>query len=762
MVNILIVGNKMKLLRLGLLLAAIPTLACAGMVSTVIPGGDPTGQVDSAAAIQAVVNSGGGWGCTGTYKIASTINLTTLATSGQVITGTAATGAPSSPPALTAGRCVIKPTSAVTTAFKIDGQPFGSYVTSVVIKNLTLDMSAMSAGSIGFLQGQSFDILYENVRVVGDGGKKAWNLGPGAFVTHLDTVQGGLVSCLGNGTQNPTTLLITNADILGVNSELCANVTTGGGAVQFNYVPGTTTIVYIPPGLTNLLGYYTTTQDLWAGLGATVAPTPLTGLIPTPGTGYASGGTHSYTSVPLTGGTGTGALATVSVTSGAVTAVTVTTSGTGYLIGDVLSASNTNLGGSGSGFTWQIAPGMYLALGSYTLNMQNLTSTGTDWETLNQPPLTCTITATTTLTSNTYSDGPHGCAPIVWALSIGANTHNCSFDNPVFGGLYLWTPNNPTCSVRGYYFSTANQQINVFPNYSQFGGRMSLFNAQAFVGYSDAGKTSTFTLDSGTGTANFFSESVTSPADNLNFVNWYNHEGSIIGGVTARNPASGGVVFATNGAKFQAYDTMGNNRASMDGSNGLSTSNAVKIQPFTNLGHDALLIIDPTNTIQTLNCGTAAVAPVGNAGCSFGSGANLNWFSDSFSTLVASVDGTSGAIVSRGAGGVGYGPGAGGAVTQLTSKSTAVTLNRRSGLVTLSSVSLAAGAQAEFQVNNTTLAQTDGVIATLQGGNTAGAYQVWVDGVASGSCKVVVKNISGGALAEAVVINLTAMLGSAS
>ena len=68
------------------------------------------------------------------------------------------------------------------------------------------------------------------------------------------------------------------------------------------------------------------------------------------GSGYDAGGTHTYTGVPLTGGSGSGAIATIVVTSGVVTAVNITTPGTGYKVGDVLSASNANLGGSGSGF----------------------------------------------------------------------------------------------------------------------------------------------------------------------------------------------------------------------------------------------------------------------------------------------------------------------------------------------------------------------------------------------------------------------------
>lgn len=71
----------------------------------------------------------------------------------------------------------------------------------------------------------------------------------------------------------------------------------------------------------------------------------------TGGTAYNNG---TYFNVELTGGsgaTGTPATATIVVSSGSVTSVTLTNGGSLYAVGDVLSASNADIGGSGSGFS---------------------------------------------------------------------------------------------------------------------------------------------------------------------------------------------------------------------------------------------------------------------------------------------------------------------------------------------------------------------------------------------------------------------------
>lgn len=68
----------------------------------------------------------------------------------------------------------------------------------------------------------------------------------------------------------------------------------------------------------------------------------------TAGSGYTNDGT--YTSVSLTGGAGSGAKGTVIVAGNKVTGVTITTPGTGYAVGDNLSAAAADIGTGGSGF----------------------------------------------------------------------------------------------------------------------------------------------------------------------------------------------------------------------------------------------------------------------------------------------------------------------------------------------------------------------------------------------------------------------------
>jgi len=108
------------------------------------------------------------------------------------------------------------------------------------------------------------------------------------------------------------------------------------------------------------------------------------------------------------------------------------------------------------------------------------------------------------------------------------------------------------------------------------------------------------------------------------------------------------------------------------------------------------------------------------------------------------------------------GPAKGGTVTQATSKSTGVTLNAASGQITMHNASLADAAEVTFTVTNSEVSATDVVVVNHGSAGTAGAYVVQANTIAAGSFKVTVGNVSGGALAEAIVLNFVALKGASS
>ena len=97
-------------------------------------------------------------------------------------------------------------------------------------------------------------------------------------------------------------------------------------------------------------------------------PSIVQGIIATLNTSYSAGSLYTngtYENVPLTGGSGSGATATFTISGQSVTGITINSGGQFYVVGDTLSVSNSYLGNSGSGFSITVA----------TVN----NSTGTSW-----------------------------------------------------------------------------------------------------------------------------------------------------------------------------------------------------------------------------------------------------------------------------------------------------------------------------------------------------------------------------------------------
>jgi len=108
-----------------------------------------------------------------------------------------------------------------------------------------------------------------------------------------------------------------------------------------------------------------------------------------------------------------------------------------------------------------------------------------------------------------------------------------------------------------------------------------------------------------------------------------------------------------------------------------------------------------------------------------------------------------GTIVSTGTAGVGYATGAGGAVTQITSRTTGVTLNKTAGAITLVSAAGSATA-ATFTVTNSTVAATDVIILNQKSGTDL--YDLMVTAVSAGSFNITFRT-TGGTTTETPVLN---------
>ena len=100
-----------------------------------------------------------------------------------------------------------------------------------------------------------------------------------------------------------------------------------------------------------------------------------------------------------------------------------------------------------------------------------------------------------------------------------------------------------------------------------------------------------------------------------------------------------------------------------------------------------------------------------------------------------------------------------GTVTQATSKSTAVTLNKSMGRITMNGAALAGNTAVTFTLNNNLISAKDVIVLNVSGGGTAGAYTTYVSSMTAGSAEVTLRNLTAGSLSETVIVNFSTIHG---
>jgi len=113
---------------------------------------------------------------------------------------------------------------------------------------------------------------------------------------------------------------------------------------------------------------------------------------------------------------------------------------------------------------------------------------------------------------------------------------------------------------------------------------------------------------------------------------------------------------------------------------------------------------------------------------------------------------------------IGYSTAAQGAVTQLTDKSTGVTLNKSAGRITMNNAALAGSTAVSFILTNSTISANDTMIVCVSSnttGSAAGAYTTYVSYLAAGSALITLRNLTAStSYSEAVIINFAIIHGA--
>jgi hypothetical protein len=234
---------------------------------------------------------------------------------------------------------------------------------------------------------------------------------------------------------------------------------------------------------------------------------------------------------------------------------------------------------------------------------------------------------------------------------------------------------------------------------------------------------------------------------------------SLTGNVTGGNFITSGLVTAVGNVTGGNISTAGQVVATGNISGGNISTNQLSLS-----GN----VISALNVTGNINGGNikspGIVSAAGNvtggniitAGRLVTSGSIIN--SDISTTGNVTVTGAGG-ISSDNSGKIGYGTGSGGTVTQLTDKTTGVTLNKASGVITMAGTLLGGDATVSFVLTNSVIANTDVMIVNQVGGGNIGEYTF--NAVCnSGTANISVHNMTNTNRSDAIVLRYAVIKGA--
>lgn len=129
-------------------------------------------------------------------------------------------------------------------------------------------------------------------------------------------------------------------------------------------------------------------------------------------------------------------------------------------------------------------------------------------------------------------------------------------------------------------------------------------------------------------------------------------------------------------------------------------------------------------------------------------------------TKVVAISNNGNLLLTSGTGALGYGAGAGGSVTQLTSKSTNVTLNKPSGRIIMNNEALAAGVAVYFNLYNSIVGANDTIIINMdRTTGDLGKYKIEYN-VISGIVLIKLTNQAYDSYSDALVLKFTVIKGA--